>query len=375
MRVPFLMLDMKNILFTVALCIALCSCDLSHRYYNPDIRRDKDVRTTSDTLQLSEMQSLSADVYKLLCIDRYLILAQRDKDALFRVLDTSTEKELAVFGQLGHALNEFGNFPFFEGQIYCLRDEKGLPLLFVKDGACTKVIDLRRSVATKKCVVKSVIKGQNRSVFHSTFYLPGQKRFIYKRVSYDDPRDNLFYPPEFCLIDDEEKIWDVYPDIVKPKDFPQSADADYDQMLIVSTDGLHVASVNSNIDITTIFDLSKKQSLGIVNPDSYTYEFLEKEITESNAHEKIRLYNVSACAASEIFVILENGKTLDEINRDEDSGRENKGMKLCGYDWDGNCQFAYCIDKNISNIAYDDSHHKMYAIEAADGKLYAGMLK
>ena len=90
-------------LLFVALCIALCSCDLSHRYYNPDIRRDKDVRTTSDTLQLSEIQSLNADVYKLLCIDRYLILAQRDKDALFRVLDTSTEKELAVFGQLGHA--------------------------------------------------------------------------------------------------------------------------------------------------------------------------------------------------------------------------------------------------------------------------------
>jgi hypothetical protein len=48
---------------------------------------------------------------------------------------------------------------------------------------------------------------------------------------------------------------------------------------------------------------------------------------------------------------------------------------LCGYDWDGNCQFAYYIDKNISNIAYDDSHHKMYAIDVASGKLYAGMLK
>ena len=364
----------KNLVFIVVLCTALCSCNLSRKYYNPDVQRDKDLRVCCDTLQLNQVQSESADVYKLLCIDNYLVMAQMDRKGLFRVLDISTNEELAVFGQLGHARNEVGAYPFFDWQIYCIRDDKGQPMLFVQDGVCTKVIDLRKSVAAKKCVVTRVIR-EKKSHFHGTYYLPCQKQFVYKRVSYDDPRDNIFFPPEFSFMDGEEKKWDIYPDIVEPKDFPQSADADYDHTMIVSPDGQYIASINIFIDITTIFDLSKKQSLGVVNPNSYTYEFLENEITQSNAHDKIRTYNITACATDKCFIVLESGKTLKEIDDDEKNERENRGLKLCGYDWEGNCLFAYCIDKNISNIAYDDVNHKLYAIDKINGSLYECILK
>ena len=182
----------KNIIFVVALCISLCSCDSLHKFYNPDVQRDKDVRTCCDTLRLNEVQSLSAVVYNLLCIDDYLIMAQRDKRAIFRVLDVSTDVELAAFGQLGHAQNEFEEFPFSNWQIYCTRDEKGAPMLCVQDGICTKVIDLRKSIETKNCVIANVIKDKNESRFHNTYHLSCQKQFVYKRASFDDPRDHIY---------------------------------------------------------------------------------------------------------------------------------------------------------------------------------------
>ena len=145
--------------------------------------------------------------------------------------------------------------------------------------------------------------------------------------------------------------------------------------MVVSPDGSHIACVNRYIDITTIFDLNKRQSLGIVNSDSYTFEFLENEITELNAQEKIRNYNVSACATDNGFVVLENGKTLKEIEDDSNSGRENVGLRICGYDWDGNCLFAHHVDKNIAYVAYNDLSRKLYAIDHINGKLYNCILK
>lgn len=362
----------RNLVIVFGLCVVLLSCTLSHKFYNPDVQKEKDERMCLDTLQLNKLEILSATVRNLLCIDDYLIIVQKNKNELFKVLNTSNDSVIAAFGQTGHARNEFEHFPQIT---YCTRDKKGLPLLCVYDGVCTKILDLKKSIIANRCITTSIIKEKNDRRFYQVYHFVDRKSFLYKSASYEDPRDNIYFPPEFSFIDKGEKKWNIFPDIVKPIGFPSSADVDYNNVIVVSPDALHIACVNNFIDIVTVFDLAKGLALGIVNPNSYSFEYLENEITESDVNEQIRFYNSSACATDLHYFILENGKTLNEKDNDDMNGVENVGLKLRGYDWEGNCLFAYNINKNLSYIAYNEANHKFYATGLLNDTLYNCKLK
>ena len=356
----------KNYFLFVVICVIFLSCNTSPRLYNPDVVMYKNIKSRIDSLQLHEVLDINADVRNLLCIDKYLIISQDNSDTLFWVVDTSEDSIIARFGRIGHASNEFSSTPEI---VYCARDVDGSPLLCVLEEVCTKIIDLRKSIESNKCIMSDVIEEKKNSFFYHTYHLAGRKCFKNKIVSYNDPRDEIYFPPEFCYIDEDIKKWNIYPEIIKPQ-FKSSVIGDYYNTISVSPNGMYVASMNYHIDIITIFDLKEKRAIGIVNPNSYTYDFLENEINESNVNEKIRLFNTSVCATDKHYVVLEDGRTLRERGIDNERGNENVGLKVCGYDWKGNCQFAYNVDKNISYIAYDEITNKIYATDIFNGKLY-----
>ena len=361
----------KLFFLIIGILAIFSSCDASSKFYKTDIVKYKDIDIHYDTIHLYDITKLNAEVLDLLCIDNYLIVAQDNNDSLFIVIDTKTDSIIASFGKIGHARNEFHTTPEI---VYCIRKEDGSPLLCVLEEVDTKIIDLQKSIEANMCIISEIIKEKKNSFFYHTYHLPGNKRFIFKTASYKDPRDEIYFPPEFSLMDKKEKIWNIYPEIIKPQ-FKSSVIGDYYSTISVTPDGRHLANVNYHIGIITIFDLEKKLSTGIIYPDSYSYDYLESEVTDNNVDEKIRIYNLAACATNQGFVVLECGKTLKEKSEDDNNCRENVGLKLLGYDWEGNCLFAFNVDKNISYIAYNENDKKIYATDLLNGKLYNCIIK
>ena len=148
-------------------------------------------------------------------------------------------------------------------------------------------------------------------------------------------------------------------------------DAAYSNVVWIKPDGSKAISVPNFIDIVNIFDLSKKKVLGIVNPDSYTYNFIDQEGSESTIKEHLRYFNTSACVTDNCFIILKDGNLYKDILGETD---EDRCSYIYIYDWNGKLQKSYVLDKNLLHIAYNEKNKQLYAISIAH-KLYRYNLK
>ena len=350
---------MKRVVWVAVILVTLFSCNNASDYYNPDSVVEKGRAVCADSMILGYGVSNRSSIAGLVCIDDYLIILQENNDTLFRIIDVSTDSLLSSFGRIGHARDEFQGIP---STMYCSKDKSGQALLFIQEAGHTKVINLSKSIAAHKCVLHETIKEKNYDFFTHTYHLGKGRTFAYKALSYVDPREGVFFPPVYSLLDSEEETrWNIYPQIIRPS-FQNIVDCAYDNVTMVSPDCHHAVSVNNFIDIITIFDLQAKHTTGIMNPDSYSFEYMEKVITQSNAEEKLRWYNTSVCVTNNSFLVIEDG---DLYAKD----KQNVGSVIRCYDWQGTMHFSRICNKRLSQIAYFEQYRKLYAVEAYE-KLY-----
>lgn len=350
--------------FFVGICVFLFSCNPTPKFYNPDIIKYKETRTDIDTIILHDSIDLCTSIRNILCIDEFLIIVQENNQEFFKILNTSNDSVLATFGQVGHAGNEFITIPHF---VYCTRDEEGNPLLCIQEKQQTKVLDLEKSVKENNAIVKNIIKEEKDCFFYQIFHLNGNREFIYKTVTYNDPRDGIFSPPKYFFHEgNKEKEWNIYPNIIKPQ-FKNGAIDSYYSKTSISPNGKHIVDMNCFIDLLTVFDLETKQSTGIMNPESYTFEYLEKEITEENVEQKIKFYNTFACATDKRFFVIEDGDYYFKDKRKQES-------VISEYNWKGVREKVYKLNKRFTNIAFCEKNQKLYLIEEYE-YLYNFILK
>ena len=147
---------MKKVTIIIGiLCSTVFSCNHGDKYYNPDkILVDERVEYT-DSIILSNGKELSNAVVGLYSIDNYIILIQNNRDSVLRITDMNNDSFVASFGKIGRARNEFQNIP---QRAYCIKDEKGKPMLCIQENTCTKLVDIKNSVETSNCVMSKVIK-------------------------------------------------------------------------------------------------------------------------------------------------------------------------------------------------------------------------
>lgn len=359
---------MKNLLLYSTTCILLlCACKDNSEFYNPDAIVSERLEVFADTIYSEKVNDISSQIRFLSCIDDFLIVTQRDKDSIFQVVNTENDSVIAYFGCNGHARNEFTD----PRAVYCRKDKNGSPLLFVLDGIHTKVIDMEKSTKTKKCAVKEIIKENVDMYFYMTYHISNNAKFIYKSVSYKDARDAVYMPPLYYMMTNNTKFeWRLYPQIITPE-WTNMVDAAYSNEIWIKPDGSKAISVANFIDIVNIFDFSKKKTLGIVNPNSYTYGFIEQNGSENTIKEHLRYFNTSACVTDNSFIILKDGNLYKDIIGEED---EERCSSIHIYDWNGRYIKSYLTDKNLLHIAYSEKEKCLYATSIAH-KLYRYNLK
>ena len=232
------------------LCATLFSCSHGDSYYSPDeILVDERVECV-DSVILKNVKELSSVVVGLYSIDHYLILVQNNRDSVLQVVDMNNGSFLASFGKIGRAKTEFQSVP---QKVYCIRDKNGNPMLCIQENACTKIVDIKKSICANTCVISKIIKEKKDYLFDYTYHLGEQECFNYKTVSYEDARDEVYIEPKFYMEDSDEK-WEIFPQIITPA-FSNIVDCAYAMMVYVSPNGKHAVGIQNLIDMVTIFDI------------------------------------------------------------------------------------------------------------------------
>ena len=348
------------------LCATLFSCSHGDSYYSPDeILVDERVECV-DSVILKNVKELSSVVVGLYSIDHYLILVQNNRDSVLQVVDMNNGSFLASFGKIGRAKTEFQSVP---QKVYCIRDKNGNPMLCIQENACTKIVDIKKSICANTCVISKIIKEKKDYLFDYTYHLGEQECFNYKTVSYEDARDEVYIEPKFYMEDSDEK-WEIFPQIITPA-FSNIVDCAYAMMVYVSPNGKHAVGIQNLIDMVTIFDIEHNRSIGIVNPASYTLNDLESDFNENNIKEKLIWYNTSGCATDNCFMVIKDGDFYRNVAH-EDS--EDGTSVINCYDWNGEKRFSYVVNKKLNYIAYNDKTGVLYAISNSD-ILYSSTLK
>ena len=348
------------------LCATLFSCSHGDSYYSPDeILVDERVEC-EDSIILENVKELSSVVVGLYSIDHYLILVQNNRDSVLQVIDMNNNSFVTSFSKVGRARNEFQNIP---QRVYCIKDEKGKPMLCIQENTCTKLVDIEKSVETSECVMSKVIKEKKDYLFDYTYHFAGNKCFNYKTVSYEDARDEIYNAPMFYM-DDPEERWDVFPQVITPS-LSNVVDCAYAMKVLVSPNGKTAVGIHHLIDLVTILDIEHNKSIGIVNSASYTLNDLESDFNENNIKEKLIWYNTSGCATDNCFMVIKDGDFYRNVAH-EDS--EDGTSVINCYDWNGEKRFSYVVNKKLNYIAYNDKTGVLYAISNSD-ILYSSKLK
>lgn len=354
---------MRNIIFALSVIASTTiSCMQSNEFYNPgNVYNIKNI-IKYDTLKFQKCYEVNLLKPYLYSIDDYLIIKQARKDSVFTILNMEKDSFVTTFGEYGHAVNEF---IAIQPWIYACRGEDGTPLLYVPEVKTTKVIDLKKSIKENRCVVRNIIKEKSDMLFFHKYHIGKDWDFIYKTVSYEDARDKVYVQPEFSMEGKEKYSWEIYPNIITPA-FSNLMDGAYANKIIVKPDRKKIIETLVFIDLTNIFDLETKKTIGIKGEDSYTFDYINSSMNEQNVRKELRMYNLTACASDKYFILLKDGGLCEEVARKS----EDEGFSIIHlYDWDGNLKKAYVLDRDIYEIAYHEKSKSLYCLGNSN-KLY-----
>ena len=241
------------------------------------------------------------------------------------------------------------------------KGQNGKDYLYVQENSHAKAIDLEKSIQERKCVLHEVLVEEYHPIFHRIYHLPEGKTFIGKRISYQDPKDQVREKPSYTLYQDKKELkkWDIFPDLVHV-DQPEVLTMEYVDRLYFKSDGTKAISVMDMVDVITIFDLDSFHTIGIRNPSSYSFSDMNDHFRSENLMDQLIIYNMYACVAEDCFFVLKDGRYYKDMLGS--SSDESNFSHVNVYDWNGHLLHKVSLDKALWSISYSKSSHTLYGL-------------
>lgn len=349
-----------------ATLVSLFSCDNGRdeyhkRYYNPDWLTEFEVFHPKDTLEGEIIDSVNVlSPVTLESVDSLLIAFDYVDDNKFvKVFDMRNDSLLARFGSEGHAGNEF------DGSIGdCSYRNNGPDIIMDLssfDGEQSQAINLSKSIKEQNTVMSPNVRHKVNSTWQ--IQISKNKYFAKNKISYEDIRDNIFFPPKYYLInDDEVKEINIFPQIVDNvkyvfftcySSFPQ-----------INENRTKVVDIFQFFNILNIIDVQTGKVRGLKEKGSGEWADVDSILKADKHTEKaMKAANSDACLANEYFFVLQKKhKFIDEQ-------QDVKYPILLQFDYEGNLQNVFAFIEKIKKIAYYERERKLFGI-TPDGKLY-----
>ena len=187
----------KKVILSIVTTVLITSCaQTENLLYNPDNLAQIDFQEPTETIIGDKIKTNIYSPHEIECIDDFLIVLSDMPNAFVSIINCKSDSLIAQFGNLGRAKNEFIDSP---KSIYWEKDVNGKIILYCQDlpKSVTKVIDFTESVKQNKCILINEIKHEHLGIDYQYFFFrKGESGNICRKfITYEDARDNIFYPP------------------------------------------------------------------------------------------------------------------------------------------------------------------------------------
>lgn len=361
--------DNRKLLLTLLFSSCLITSCKKESLYSPNRATEIVHLPIADTIIGSEINTNILCPHEIECIDSVLVVLNNQSGAYICVVDMKQDSVISQFGALGRAKNEFLDFPKI---VYNDKDEDGNISLFCPDllKSTTKVIDLKESIAKGICCVEREAKHEKEGIAYRTFFINENKSIIRQELTYDDPRDNIFYPPCFFITDEgKRRNLEAFPNVIKSNN-PSLLFMTYADILKVSPDKTRLLQIFNCIDLFNVVGLNDNMVSGFMGKDAYTFDDIQTITDMEEALDKMRLYNQDVCVTNDIILMLRD----ERLVREAESGDSSFCSILRIYDWEGNPVSAYRLDRQLQRIAYSEKFKVLYGLDA-EGRIFRYNMK
>lgn len=354
-------------ILSIIIKVVLTSCSSTENLlYNPDTLTLLEFNVPKDSIKGDEIKKEIYTLHEMECINDILVILSDKPNAFISVIDCKNDSIIAQFGNLGHAKDEFIDSP---KSMYWEKDANGNITLYCQDliKSVTKVINLTESIKRNKCILIKEIKHDSQGIDFQYFHLDkeGKSNICRKFVTFDDPRDNIYYPPSFFIKNETNSIQtiELYPKIIS-NDLVGVLYSAYFDILHLSPDKTKLVQAFNCIDLFNVINISTHSVNGYMGLDSYDFESFQELKTIEEANEKMHLFYQDVCVTDSLIIALKDGRNI--VAQKEGKVHQFKTYVI---DWNGNILSSYFMDRELAQIAYNENLNVLYGIDL-DGNLF-----
>jgi|BioPla2DNA2_1021312.scaffolds.fasta_scaffold16221_2 hypothetical protein len=251
------LLEYNRIILCLTL-LAVASCKKT--YYAPhETTANLDAEVLDVKVDVIPIECFGA--MGLVALDSQIVVFTNDKESMIKVYDYDGQN-IAKLSPSGRAGNEFLDVQY-AWRNKTINGDRFLYLLDPSDGT---YYQYNLSESIRRMANVRPIKLQTRTRFvNDVLFRDDGAYFQYQGVSYDDPRDMIFFPPEFKLIDSngKEKEYLIYPNLVDFKENKAFSTIFYQHTVRMSLDCKKVVIVSHYEDRITFIDLDTDSIFGL----------------------------------------------------------------------------------------------------------------
>ena len=349
---------MNSKIFLVILVILVLSCSKKNQLLLPT----KEIGPLPSNIDTIHGVAVNMDILgakEIYSFDGLLFVETKNPSSFLKIFSIGDYQHLVDLCTKGRANNEFISPKSVCKQIY-KHDDKIMLVMF-DNQIIQKTIDITESIAKKTTVIHKTEEAKLHTGRGYCLYNNNTDEwFVYKKVSYIDPRDHLYYPPRFYYLrgNKEEDI----PVFKKMMDFPENTDYPlfvYEGDLRLKPDGSKISFTFFNMPYFFIFDTNQKNGVAFHEMEKLSFydDYPSDDLTD------IDLFYLDTCVTDDYIICLcGNGKQNDYD--------EFKRPIIRFFNWDGEYLFGFYIDQRTYNIAFDRNHQKVIGLDTRTEKIF-----
>lgn len=299
---------------------------------------------------------------QLYSYDSLLFVETKDPSGQLRVLSTKDHKQLINLCIKGRAKNEFIDARSFCNQFYI---NEGHVILVLSDNNFEmKMVDINESLIQNHTVVTKVVQPIVNARRGYSLYNPNKNEwFTHYNLSFEDPEDEVYYPPRFTVSDsDYSKEYDI-PVFGRLMDLPQHSSYPffiYQGNMRMKPDNSKVVFAHFYMPYFFIFDLHNNDGLAVHAFGKTNFEDGYSPDDPTNIDLSI---NDVCVTDNYILALCPNGKQNGYVSN-------NLRPLIRCFNWEGDCLFSFTLDHIVCDIAYDETTKQLFALDNSREIIY-----
>jgi hypothetical protein len=359
---------MKNIILA-AICLLALSCSSAEKlnYFDGEIKvydsfLIEDEMSVADTLPMPESV---IGIGGIQVIDSMLLIHKAGPTTHLSILNLNNGQMAEDIAYSGRGPDEYTLFLTF-GQYR--RDSDKISLYTFDSNLSIMRLNVTDSWIKNRTVIdekKRVIESRNIRSFdfcQAMYCLNNGSVFAKYKTSYDDPRDHIFFPAEYVLIDTlgEKEIIPFF-----GKDLPPNPPIDhlmdllYNGVTRIKPDGTQAVEGMRYMDYINFIDLKNKRAFGLRHQDAMAYEDIANMPQEEYFQRRRHAYGDVLAANDYVFGLYQGNNNNDPEDR-------FANMRLRIFHWDGTPLASLKPDRLLLCIAFDEKTNRLFACNLED---------